>query len=251
MSKRSDKVHRRKTRKKRQARKGPSWTPFQEVEPESLIARQSEMKEYDAVVMTGIRMFVNNRYQVLVCGVNTAVGPLIQLSICNLDSTARHDWRDFQRIKNELLGPEIEGVELYPAESRLVDISNQFYMYCLPPMMIDGRMVNKRWPFGFQERLVSDQSYRGANRQRPWPKGERPEDARTISEEMVRDCLNALRDEHKARQAAVATTPADGNPRQLADHQEGQPDREDEPGGKVQAETGRHGDHNVPDGTEE
>jgi hypothetical protein len=36
-----------------------------------------------------------------------------------------HDWRDLQRIKNQLVGPECEAVELYPAESRKVDTANQ------------------------------------------------------------------------------------------------------------------------------
>lgn len=38
------------------------------------------------------------------------------------------DWRHFQRIKNELIGEECEAVELYPAESRLVDTSNKYHL---------------------------------------------------------------------------------------------------------------------------
>jgi hypothetical protein len=32
-----------------------------------------------------------------------------------------HDWGDLQRIKNAILGPSCEAVELYPACDRLVD----------------------------------------------------------------------------------------------------------------------------------
>lgn len=39
------------------------------------------------------------------------------------------DWRHFQWIKNQLIGEECEAVELYPAESRLVDTSNKFHLY--------------------------------------------------------------------------------------------------------------------------
>ena len=54
----------------------------------------------------------------------------IHLSIRNQDRSAKHDWRDFQRIKNQLAGPEWEAVEIYPAESRLVDSANQYHLWC-------------------------------------------------------------------------------------------------------------------------
>lgn len=68
------------------------------------------------------------------------------LSIRSVENDTRHDWRDFQRIKNELLGPEWEAVELYPAESRLTDTANQYHLWCFPFQM----------PFGFEDRLVMD-----------------------------------------------------------------------------------------------
>jgi hypothetical protein len=57
---------------------------------------------------------------------------LIQLGISTRDGTARHDWREFQAIKNQLAGEECEAFELYPAESRLVDPSNYFVLWCFP-----------------------------------------------------------------------------------------------------------------------
>lgn len=73
--------------------------------------------------------------------------PMIHLSIRNQDRSARHDWRDFQRIKNQLAGPEWEGIELYPAESRLVDSANQYHIWCVPVTFGIGfprRMVMKQ-----------------------------------------------------------------------------------------------------------
>jgi hypothetical protein len=58
--------------------------------------------------------------------------PMVKLGISSLDGTARHDWRDMQAIKNQLVGPEVEAFELYPAESRLMDPSNQFILWCFP-----------------------------------------------------------------------------------------------------------------------
>jgi hypothetical protein len=59
-------------------------------------------------------------------------GPYKVLSITATDETALHDWREFQQLKNHLCGPEWEAIELYPAESRLKDPSNRFYLWAVP-----------------------------------------------------------------------------------------------------------------------
>ncbi len=59
--------------------------------------------------------------------------PYVVIGITATDESARHDWRDFQRIKNDVVGNEWEAVELYPAESRLKDPSNRFYLWAVPP----------------------------------------------------------------------------------------------------------------------
>lgn len=66
-----------------------------------------------------------------------------------------HDWRHLQKIKNELVGEDNEGVELYPSEKRLVDTSNQYHLF----VMADPA---ERFPFGFQQRAVATQSMLGA-----------------------------------------------------------------------------------------
>lgn len=66
------------------------------------------------------------------CGFGIGGGPYAVIGISAVDETAKHDWRDFQRIKNDLVGEEWEAVELYPAESRLIDPSNRFYLWCVP-----------------------------------------------------------------------------------------------------------------------
>jgi hypothetical protein len=59
-------------------------------------------------------------------------GGMITLGISALDGTAKHDFRDFQAIKNQLAGSECEAFELYPAESRLLDPSNYYTLWCFP-----------------------------------------------------------------------------------------------------------------------
>jgi len=75
---------------------------------------------------------------------NAETPTIIHLSIRNQDRGVRHDWRHFQRIKNQLCGPEWEAMEIYPAESRLVDGANQFHLWCFPfriGMGFDKRVV--------------------------------------------------------------------------------------------------------------
>ena len=72
-------------------------------------------------------IWVNDKYQVnidrSIVSNNTS---WIPLSIKTHNKEPARDWREFQQIKNELVGPEHEGIELYPADSRVVDTSNQF-----------------------------------------------------------------------------------------------------------------------------
>ena len=70
-------------------------------------------------------------------------GKCTYLSIKRRDKKAIHDWRHFQLIKNELVGEEVEAIEMYPAESRLHDTANQFHLFCYPI----GTKVKFGWNF--------------------------------------------------------------------------------------------------------
>lgn len=105
-------------------------------------------------------VFTNDRYQVIRrFDHGNGTQTMIHLSIKRLDKEPIHDWRDLQVIKNDLAGPETEAVELYPAESRLVDAANQFHLWCFPGF---------RFPFGFADRLVADPGGLGGTKQRPF-----------------------------------------------------------------------------------
>jgi hypothetical protein len=90
-------------------------------------------------------------------------GDVASLSIRREDRKAIHDWRHLQLVKNDIAGPEAEAFELYPAESRLVDTSNQYWLWCMPP----GEQI----PIGFSARAVQDEADPRfpAARQRPLP----------------------------------------------------------------------------------
>jgi hypothetical protein len=93
--------------------------------------------------MSSAVMYQNDTYVV------TALGapPFIHLVIRRHDWEACNDWRDFQQLKNEIVGSEYEAVELFPAESRLIDTSNTYHLWvhCDPTY---------RFPMGLHNRLV-------------------------------------------------------------------------------------------------
>jgi hypothetical protein len=89
---------------------------------------------------------------------------VVQLNIRRRDGRViLRDWRHFQWIKNQLVGEENEGIEIYPAESRLTDTGNKYHLW----VFIDPAY---RIPFGFAEReVVTDAGPKGraGYRQRP------------------------------------------------------------------------------------
>ena len=110
--------------------------------------------------LSDARVFQNDLYEVTVYRDEPPGLPaLVHISIKRRDRSAIRDWRHFQRIKNEVLGPEHEAVELYPAESRLVDAANQYHLWGFDDATF-------RFPFGFADRLVTEASPPGG-RQRP------------------------------------------------------------------------------------
>jgi hypothetical protein len=95
--------------------------------------------------MTSVHIFENDIYHVEL----NYVAPFINLDIKRHDGGNQKNWRDFQQIKNELVGPEHEAVELFPAESRLVDTANQYHLWV-------HVSSDFRFPFGFETRCVLD-----------------------------------------------------------------------------------------------
>jgi len=99
-------------------------------------------------------IYINGRYEVWVfynvVDTDTKFPQMHWLSIKRADKDVLRDWRDLQRIKNDIIGDEHEGMELFPAESRLTDTSNQFHLFVLAEKGV-------QFPFGYGSRLVCDE----------------------------------------------------------------------------------------------
>lgn len=112
------------------------WTKFE----------VATLAESDPLREEGFReCWKNSRYTVWVSKPSSDAGELVHLSIKRNDRSPIHDWRDLQRIKNEILGKEEEACELYPAESRLVDAANQYHLWSF---------LGMHAPFGYEARAV-------------------------------------------------------------------------------------------------
>lgn len=137
----------------------PAWTPFQ------LAEALPELGD-DAI-------FLNSRYQVNVrfLGDKPPFGKTVWLSIKRRDRQPLRNWRDLQRIKNELCGPETEGMEMFPAESRHVDSANQYHLFVFQTF---------KFPFGFSSRYISETSNERGSVQEPFEEGLRPPDCGSL-----------------------------------------------------------------------
>lgn len=135
------------------------WQPMQRAvahgyTPERVEAlRKAKLTDEQIIQMErdNSEVWRNNIYTVIVTRWTDGdlAGQVQELSIRRNDRKPITDWRHKQRIKTEIAGPEIEAIELYPAESRLMDTANQTYVFCLPP--------GQRFPVGWQgPRLLQD-----------------------------------------------------------------------------------------------
>jgi len=106
------------------------------------------------------------------------------LSIKRRNKHPLHDWRHLQRIKNEIVGEECEALEIYPAESRLVDTANQYHLWAFTD-------PSYRIPCGFNYGRVVMDAGEGADgsKQRAFDENDKPENMTTYDEvkEAMRD----------------------------------------------------------------
>lgn len=151
-------------KQKQEPKQLKGWTPFTECPlepfpPDHEIARAAGLAKVSPEEMLRVLLdihkdtvYVNSRYQV-----NKRYyewdnfPPVFSLSIKRLDKqrVGPERYRDFLRIKNELVGPMHEGFEVYPGMERNVDTANQYYMWVFAD-------PNVRLPVGFQEGRMSE-----------------------------------------------------------------------------------------------
>ena len=100
-------------------------------------------------------IYVNDIYQVAVyrnedadslVHVPELKGRCTWLSIKRRDKRPVNNWQDMQTIKNRLVGVDCDAIQMFPAESRMVNTANQYHLIVLPPDAIV--------PFGWGRRHI-------------------------------------------------------------------------------------------------
>lgn len=115
--------------------------------------RPWEPLRYSHTAENGGRVYGNGRYTVTLHEMTADDDPnaptmtVLGIHTRTRSTVGAHDWRHFQRIKNELTDPERWAVEVYPEESTLVDTANEYWLWVFPLGFPRG--------FGFHEREVS------------------------------------------------------------------------------------------------
>lgn len=117
------------------------WLPVKRAED----VRDDDPGKYPGTTTGFVEIWENDLYEINVRRYSDG-WPLdddsqwVYIGIAAKDGAARHDWRDMQRIKNDICGPEWNAIELFPAESRLMDPSNYYILFCAPqiPIGLDG-----------------------------------------------------------------------------------------------------------------
>ena len=103
-------------------------------------AEPENQQEQNEILTRGGAHYVNDLYRVTVVKIDLNH---VWLRIRRRDGARMlRDWHHFQAIKNQLVGAECEGIELYPAESRKVDVGNEYHMFCC-------HVPGWRFPFGW------------------------------------------------------------------------------------------------------
>lgn len=89
------------------------------------------------------RAYRNTRYTVMVYDyVITTKGKAIQALVQKHDDTPiMNHWSEMQKIKNEIFGEEVTAIEYYPAESKLINHHNIYWMWIFPEDVLPLRLI--------------------------------------------------------------------------------------------------------------
>lgn len=119
-------------------------------------ARFGAMQEYKRLQTAEV--YANDQYQVGIdrrpehgFGIDMEIW---HLSIGRIDGEAARDWGDLQAIKNELVHPDVEAIELYPSQARALDTTNQFHLWCFVWQSKKGKRERPRLLLGFGKGLI-------------------------------------------------------------------------------------------------
>lgn len=93
-------------------------------------------KDYPHTPKGLLKACLNSQYSVQFFQHETEWGTVDHLMVRRHDGQPIRSWTDMQAIKDDLMGPERVGVEVYPAAADLVDSANIYHLWVLPEGMV-------------------------------------------------------------------------------------------------------------------
>jgi hypothetical protein len=144
--------------------KDPDWFREQKREQVAKMVREASLTDISDKALDSLlpdETWGNNRYTVNIHFLDGDRDGFVELAVHNHNRTPHVPWRHLQQIKDEVMGPDREAVQLFPADDRLVDTANEYWLYVYPvgkaPMrkrgvklgMDHGRNVSYEAPEGF------------------------------------------------------------------------------------------------------
>lgn len=122
----------------------PTWQELTTVACYPEQRSKAEVKQFEKQLV-----WANNIYQVNIGYADpkdTGGIGIAHLIIRRLVKWPIHSWAHFQAIKNELIGPECEAVEMYPAKKHLVDAKEHYHLWAFtsPEQSLGIGFMDKR-----------------------------------------------------------------------------------------------------------
>ena len=136
-SRNKKRIKRRSKQQRKRARKASSnngvftaQRPFVPMDSMEFKGHSEEVLTFpdDTDKITKFSTWHNKTYAVAVFEPAFAGAPT-QITIQRFDEKPARDWRHLQQIKDEVCGPEFEAVELFPAKSRVFDMTNTTHLW--------------------------------------------------------------------------------------------------------------------------
>ena len=112
----------------------PDWFREQRLADttEMVRAQHPDVTDAQVAALMPAETWGNDRYTVNVHYLDGDRDGFVEVGVHNHKRTPHVPWRHLQQIKNEVLGPDREAVQLFPAEDRLVDTANEYWIYVYP-----------------------------------------------------------------------------------------------------------------------
>lgn len=105
---------------------------------------RSYLNDHPSAPRDLIQAFVGKAHSVQVFEHESMHGVVWQLLFRRHDGGSQFGWTELQRMKNELVGEDAVAIEIFPAESEVVDQANCRHLWVLAPGVIDFGLSTKK-----------------------------------------------------------------------------------------------------------